>query len=157
MSSPLHNQIEQRMVQLRERREAMARIQRDLAEARFTVDSKNRAVSVTVDSRGEPVDIKFRTSSYRSMAPAELSQLLLETIKAARDEAKMAAVTAFGPLLPPGTPLADLMSGQLNFEEMMRRAIPMPEDPDPADLARASSRLAAGGTRAAGRQAARDA
>jgi len=143
MSSPLHNQIQQRMVQLRERREAMARIQRDLAEARFTADSKNRAVSVTVDSRGEPVDIKFRTSSYRSMAPAELSQLLLETIAVARDEAKTAAVAAFGPLLPPGTPLADLMSGQLNFEEMMRRAIPMPEDPDPADLARASSRLAA--------------
>jgi DNA-binding protein YbaB len=136
MSSPLHNQIQQRLVELRERRQVMARIQQELAETQTTVASKNHAISVTVDSRGELADIRFRTNSYRTMAPAELAQLLMDTVKAARTEARAAVAEAFAPLLPAGTPLLDMMNGTVDFEAMMRDTIPMPDDPAASDLAR---------------------
>ncbi|MDP9792688.1 DNA-binding protein YbaB [Catenuloplanes nepalensis] len=111
MSSPLHNQVEAAYAELSRQRAALAEVQTGLASTTSTVTSRNRAVSVTVDSRGAVTEIRFPTGAQRSMASAELGALLVETIEAARSEAMHRTVAAFDGLLPEGLPVAELLLG----------------------------------------------
>ena len=100
MTSAFHDQIEQHYEQLRRKQAEMAEVQQRLASVQATATSKNRAITVVVDSRGELVDIQFRTRAYRSMAAKELSQMLRDTIAAARNDAKAALMDQFAKVLP---------------------------------------------------------
>jgi hypothetical protein len=133
MSSPLHNQVEQAYAELERQRDALADIRRDLAAAQTTVTSKNRALAVTVDSRGAVTGIKFLTGGYRSMAAAELAQLLVDTIASARSHAMESTVERFRALLPPGMPLLDMINGAVDFDGMVRSALRAANDPWPGD------------------------
>ncbi|WP_229404482.1 YbaB/EbfC family nucleoid-associated protein [Micromonospora sp. NBRC 110038] len=122
MSSPLSNQVEQALAELERQKAAIDEIQGDLHSAYSTVTAKNRAVAVTVDSRGTVTAIKFPTSAYRSMAGPELGELLVDTIGSARDEALARTVAAFESLLPAGLPMIDLLTGEADPE---RGPLPM--------------------------------
>jgi DNA-binding protein YbaB len=122
MTSAFHDQIEQRYQQLQRTQAEMAEVEQRLASVQTSVTSKNRAISVTVDCHGELVDIKFGTKAYRSMAAAELSQLLRDTIAAARRDARAAVMDEFAKVLP-DMPIHDLMNGQIDFDELMRQRI----------------------------------
>jgi hypothetical protein len=84
---------------------------------------------VTVDSRGAVTGIKFLTGRYRSMPGAELAQLLVDTIEAARSDAMAATTERFRAFLPPGTPLLDMVNGTVDFDGMVRRALRAATDP----------------------------
>jgi DNA-binding protein YbaB len=127
MTGPFHDQIEKRQEQLRRSQAELAEVQQRLAGVQATATSKNRAITVTVDSQGEVVDIKFRTGAYRLMPGAELSQLLMDTIAAARNDAKTAVIDQFASVLP-DMPLRELMDGRLDFDTLMRQRIGLPDD-----------------------------
>ena len=127
MTSSFNDQIEQRHEQLRRKQAEMAEVQERLAAVQATATSKNRVITVTVDSHGELVDIKFRTGAYRLMAAAELSQMLRDTIAAARNDAKASVVDQFAKVLP-DMPIRELMSGELDFGTLMRQRIGLPDD-----------------------------
>jgi DNA-binding protein YbaB len=122
MSGPLVNHIEQRLAEFERRRSALADVQTEVNQTRATVESKSRAIAVTVDSRGELVDITFRGNGFRSMAGPELAQLIVETVRTARSEVMDTVAAMFGPALPPGLPLREMMNGKVNFDTMMRDA-----------------------------------
>ncbi|MBW4701842.1 MULTISPECIES: YbaB/EbfC family nucleoid-associated protein [unclassified Micromonospora] len=141
MSSPLSNQVEQALAELERQKAAIDEIQGGLHTVYSTVTAKNRAVAVTVDSRGAVTAIKFPTSAYRTMAGPELGELLVDTIEAARGEAMARTVAAFESLLPAGLPMMDLLTGGVDPEhgplpmdqllnEMFRTAGPA-DDPTP--------------------------
>lgn len=130
MSGPLQNTVEQAYAELTRQRAALVEIQRELAAAELTVTAKNRAVAVTVDSRGTATGIRFPTGAFRSMAAAELGQLLVETISAARDQMMARTVEQFQELLPAGMPMLDLLTatgdagGELpDLDEIVRTAL----------------------------------
>lgn len=64
----------------------LADFQRRLGEVGTVVESRNKLLTVTLDGNGELRDIKFTTTAYRSMAPAELSATILETLQKARSQ-----------------------------------------------------------------------
>jgi DNA-binding protein YbaB len=123
MSSPLQNKIEQAYAEFEQQKVAISGFEREVAAAQTTVTAKNRAVSVTVDGRGDLVEIKFPTNLYRTMAPAELGSLLVETTKTARDQARESAADMFRGLVPAGVPVLDMLNGSVDFDEMMREAM----------------------------------
>ncbi|MFI5843121.1 YbaB/EbfC family nucleoid-associated protein [Catenuloplanes sp. NPDC051500] len=128
MSSPLHNQVEQAYAELEKKRAALSEVQGSLAGASSTVQSRNRAVAVTMSSRGVVTEIKFPTGAHRTMASAELGALLVETIEAAREEAMRRTMSAFEGLLPSGLPTADLLMGDgtdagLDLEALVSEAL----------------------------------
>ena len=129
MTSSFHDQIEKRQEQLRRKQEEFTEVQQRLAGVTATATSKNRAVTVTVDCHGEIADIKFRTDTYRSMPSAELARLLMDTIAAARNDAKEAVMEQFAAVLP-DMPLRELMDGRLDFGELMLQRIGLPDDAD---------------------------
>ncbi|WP_275041849.1 YbaB/EbfC family nucleoid-associated protein [Nocardiopsis potens] len=65
--------------------------------------SKDRMVSAKVNARGEIDELRFHTSKYRTMAPAELSAAVLDVIGRARAEMEQRVADALGPVAP-GTP-----------------------------------------------------
>src|SRR5512139_1934649 len=119
MTIPLHNQMEQAMARLRATQDALGGVQRELAETTTSSTAHNRSVTVTVDGHGEITTIAFPTGAYRSMAPAELGELLVETIREARQAASQTAVSLFTPLMPPGTKLGELLNGDLDLDGMI--------------------------------------
>ncbi|MFK3979269.1 YbaB/EbfC family nucleoid-associated protein [Micromonospora sp. NPDC050397] len=135
MSSPLHNQIEQAYAELERSQAALAGVQEELDGAETTVTSKNRAITVTVNSRGDLVDIKFLTRSYRTMPAAELATLLIDTIAEARAKAQAAVAATFQSVLPAGMSALDMINGTVDFDSMMREAIRMANEPFPGEEA----------------------
>jgi DNA-binding protein YbaB len=102
MTDALFNHISQIQAGIEKQREAAAGLDRDLGDARHTALAKNRAVSVTVDGRGELVEVRFPTSAYRSMAPAELGDLLVTQVAEAQRQARTASMQMMTSLLPSG-------------------------------------------------------
>ena len=129
MSSPFSDQIEQAQAEFERYKVALASAKRDLEATRTTVTGAKRAVTVTVDSYGKLLDITFPTKSYRSMPPAELSKLLVDTIDKARSQAVAATADALGGLAPPGAPvIADLFGGPVDFDSMLHSAMEAPTE-----------------------------
>jgi hypothetical protein len=92
-------------------------------EASTTVKSKDRSISMDFDGRGEITGITFHGSKYRSMAPAELSHVLLETIRAGRDECMQKMAAAMGGELLPGINFADMAAGKVDAEEVFQKLV----------------------------------
>ncbi|MEU4556720.1 YbaB/EbfC family nucleoid-associated protein [Micromonospora violae] len=123
MSSPLNNRFEQAYAEFEEQKNAISEFEQRLAEKVSTLTAKNRAVSVTVDGQGDVVEIKFPTMAYRKMAPAELSALLVETIDAARMQAREGTNELLQTFLPSGMASFDLLNNPVDFEEIMSEAM----------------------------------
>ena len=78
------------------------------------------------------MEIKFPTNAYRTMASAELGQLLVETVKAVRDQAKAKALVELQGLFPAGLPLADVLNGSpADFEAALKDAMSVLNGPGP--------------------------
>lgn len=98
-------------------------ITKTLSEAVTTVKAKDRSLTVDFDGRGEITAITFQGSKYRNMAPAELSHVLLETIRIGRAECVQKLTEAMGQDLLPGVNFSDLASGKLNAEEILEKVV----------------------------------
>jgi DNA-binding protein YbaB len=101
----------------------LAEVTRVINEETVTVRAKDRSLTVTLDGRGEVTNIGFNGVKYRSMAPAELSHLLVETIRTGRAQCaqKMAEVMGQSPL--PDIDFAELASGKVNPMEVFDQII----------------------------------
>jgi DNA-binding protein YbaB len=84
MSSPLADQVEQAMVRLKDHRARMEEVRAELRQATASVMSKDRMVTAKVGPQGEVVSLTFHTTAYRTMAPAQLADVLTEVLNEAR-------------------------------------------------------------------------
>jgi DNA-binding protein YbaB len=118
MSSPFQEQLDQAMAALREQQAKIQRAQEELRQASFSVRSKDRMVTATVDAQGELRDLKFHSDQYRSMASAELSKVLVEVVTAARRQAQAKVADTLHPFAGVGAKLRESMTGGSEFEEL---------------------------------------
>ncbi|MFD3945157.1 YbaB/EbfC family nucleoid-associated protein [Streptomyces sp. NPDC058579] len=84
MSIDFEGRIKDAMSALYEQRDRMLAVKRDLDESTASVTSKDRMVSVTVGPQGQVVSLTFHTKAYQTMAPAELTAVLLTVLNDAR-------------------------------------------------------------------------
>jgi DNA-binding protein YbaB len=118
MTSPMQNRIEQAMADLERHKAAVADFRTSLAETSTTIAPKNRSIVVTVDGHGELTEVKFPSSSYRSMAPAELGRLIVDTVAEARTEARSKTMAVFQQVLPEGMPVVDMLRRPVDLDEV---------------------------------------
>lgn len=118
----MHNSIEEAYQELARQREALSDMQRRLNETGATATSKNRAVSVTLDGQGNVSEVKFLTGAYRSMAPAELGTLLVDTINEARASLTSQLAEVLQEVMP-GSSMLDVLNGDFDLDTMMDEAI----------------------------------
>jgi len=60
-------------------RSGLDELQQELAEMRVSADSDDGLITVTVDPRGQLVDLRLDRRVYREMTPEQLSRAIVET------------------------------------------------------------------------------
>jgi DNA-binding protein YbaB len=97
----------------------LAELGRHWAESSTTARAKDRSLEITVDGRGELVDIVFNSAKYRTLAPPRLAQTIVETLQSARAQAMAKMSDLMGPSGIPGLDLDGLVTGKIKPEEML--------------------------------------
>lgn len=76
-------------------------------------------VSVTVNARGEVTELKFHTTRYRAMAPAELASALMDVLQDAREEMNETIRQVVEPMMPNGpVDFRGLFAGDSDWAEL---------------------------------------
>jgi DNA-binding protein YbaB len=92
-----------------------------MAKLTGSASSKDRVITATVDSQGRLVDLKLKGTNYRRLAPAELTARIVETVRAAQDDAARASANALAGLLPDGLGLP--ADGEFDLAAMFDAAV----------------------------------
>ena len=134
MTTPMHNRLEAALTELREQQEKIRHFNTAQKEQRTTILSKNRMVSVTVDSGGRLTELVFKGNRYRNLAPAELASVVKDTISRAQVAAEEAVRGAASGLLPGESGGFDGLFGKgLGFDELFDEAVKLAGQPIFAD------------------------
>jgi DNA-binding protein YbaB len=128
MYTPLENEIESALAELREQHEKIKDFAAAMAKRTIEVTSKNRMVRVKVDSQGKLVDLAFKGNRYRQIAPAELSALVVETVAKAQEIATKQTLEAAGALMPGGGLRLPGPEG-LDLDDMFEAAMRLGDEP----------------------------
>lgn len=119
MTNPIHNEIERSAAELEQTVEQLSALQDQLQTSSYSATDRNRCLTVTVNSMGELTEARFTSSAYRTMAPAELGQLIVDTTRDARGRAMKAVVASLSGVLPSGLPIEELLSGDVRVDEVV--------------------------------------
>lgn len=124
MTSPLDDQLEQALAELREQGERIRGFQAELAQHSTTVVSKDRLVTATVGGNGRLTALSFKGNRYRTMSSAELAKLLMETVNSALEQASKTTMEAAQALMPTGLDIDGVsLDGDLNIDEFLNVAL----------------------------------
>ncbi|NLU81065.1 YbaB/EbfC family nucleoid-associated protein [Micromonospora sp. HNM0581] len=110
--------LEEALSMLAEEQRKLEEFQRRMNEASTTVESANKMVAATFDGRGELVRLEFTNTRYRTMAPAELASLLLETLRRGREKSFAKVSELAGRDVLPGVSFGQLAAGKVDLHEM---------------------------------------
>lgn len=119
-SEALQEQIAAATDELREYQRNMVSVSRELANSTVSKRSKDRALTVEIGAGNALKEIKFHGTAYRTMAPAELSALLIETINAAQREFATKMRDALLPYSGFGTKLRESLIGGTDVEKSIK-------------------------------------
>jgi hypothetical protein len=127
MSSPYDQEIEDLLALYRKQREEAVDKRRRINEVTGTATAPRQTVKATVNAQGEVVSIEFPTGAYHRMAPKELSEALLATLREARANALEAVAEVTGLGLPDGIKVADLLAGKADPTALIGEEPGMPD------------------------------
>jgi DNA-binding protein YbaB len=128
MGASAEQRLDEILAEYRRKRDGVLRMQRQLADTKATVTSRDRVVSATVDAVGSLVGLRFESKEYQSMEPAELSALILDTLQKAREKVRADTRRIMDPLLPRGTSFADLSDGKVDLARLLPEQPRTPEE-----------------------------
>ncbi|MFJ8929744.1 YbaB/EbfC family nucleoid-associated protein [Streptomyces sp. NPDC102364] len=132
MAEPLEKRLEQAMVELQEAQEAIARTERELRQASFSVLSSDRAVRATVGPQGELTGIEFLENKHRDMSAQELAASVLEASSAARTKMNRHVMKAMAPFAEPSSNVPELKGFELDWERIFGPEVLRDDDEDTA-------------------------
>jgi hypothetical protein len=118
VESHLQEELDAALERLAETRSRAAEAVASLERRKATATSTDHMVSATVDSRGVLVGLKFNTTKYRTMAPAQLAAAITEVVGEANAEMS--------------TTVDEILAPLRDIGNTRRHRIPLP--PDLADL-----------------------
>jgi DNA-binding protein YbaB len=110
------------LADLNDLRTRIAAAREELAQRRVSETSKDHLVTATIAAGGALVDLKFNTTAYRSMAPAELAGAVRETVERARVRMQRELMETVQPLMPGAVRVRDVAEGRLSVEEFLDEA-----------------------------------
>ncbi|MFB7614109.1 YbaB/EbfC family nucleoid-associated protein [Kitasatospora sp. NPDC056181] len=84
MTMSFAEQLEQALAELEEQQAKMAQAAKELQASTASATSKDRMVTAKVGPQGEILALTFHTVSYQSMAPAQLSAVLMDVLNEAK-------------------------------------------------------------------------
>lgn len=112
--------LESAMVALDAEQNKLREFQREVAAARTTVRSNDYMLSATFDGRGELTELKFHSTKYRAMAPAELAHAIVTVLADGRAKALKNMAELNGAPTIPGVDFGELASGKADLDQVMQ-------------------------------------
>lgn len=129
MADWLEDHVRQTMATLKEQRDRLDAAQADIEARTASATSHDRMVTVTVDARNAVVGIEFHTTRYRSMPPAQLSEVLVDTFGQACRTMARAVDEVFRPFVAERDRLRAAMAGDTPvdraFQQVWEQAPPV--------------------------------
>lgn len=114
-------------------KEAMERLEAEQAkvgklselwrDGRTVIRAKDHSLSMTFDGRGDPVELVFNASKYRSMPPAQLAKVVLDTLRQGRVESVQKMSEIMGAGSATGLDFGEIVNGNADPQELMERLI----------------------------------
>jgi DNA-binding protein YbaB len=134
-------QIEQLMAEYQRHRSSALDFQQKLREVTAHATSAKGLVTVVVGAQAEVRSIVFHSRAYRTLAPAELAQTLLDTIERARNAVLQQVMQAMPGTALGGVTYEDVLGGRVDLtallpEDLADRDIPLLSPPPAASPAR---------------------
>jgi hypothetical protein len=115
------------LAEYRQRSERAGDLRRQLGEVSVSAMAPREVVRVTVDARGAVSAVDFPVSMYKRMAPAELSEVIMTTIRQAREKALAAVRDLMAAELPEGPGLLSLIDDTADFGTLSAGVAPIPD------------------------------
>ncbi|MFC9254307.1 YbaB/EbfC family nucleoid-associated protein [Amycolatopsis thailandensis] len=111
------------MAALERERKKVGKLSELWNEGGMTVRAKDNSLSMTFDGRGELTELVFNESKYRSLAPAQLANVILETLQRGKAEsmAKMSELMGTGSVS--GLDLGEVAAGKIDPQQMIEALI----------------------------------
>ena len=128
MSSPYDQEIEDLLALYRKQRQEATEARRRINEVTGTATAPRQPGKATENAQGEVTAIEFPTGAYHRMAPKELSEALLTTIRQARANALEAVAEVSSQGLPAGVRITDLLEGRVDATELLAEEPGMPPE-----------------------------
>jgi DNA-binding protein YbaB len=97
-----------------------------VAELSHTVTSKRKLFSVTVGGGGELQGFTFNGENYRSLAPAELAQMIIDTVAEAHEAIRDETSNMLSNLMPEIGEEFDLLSSSNSLDELLNGFVAAP-------------------------------
>jgi hypothetical protein len=92
-------------------------------EEQNIVWAKDQSLTMTFDGRGELLDLTFKGTKYRTMAPAQLAHTIMDTLRRGREETAARVTEVMGEDAPGGLDIAGLTSGKISPLDMVNELI----------------------------------
>jgi hypothetical protein len=135
---PIEERLANAMTALESTRAAVADADAALRAASETAVSQDRSVEITVGPQGEVTALKFNDGKYRSMAPAQLSAVILETLGQARSRMTRRVVDAYRPISESFPQISGVPGAEIEWDELFGSVI---AEGEPRSARRPGSRL----------------
>jgi hypothetical protein len=106
--------VEQALADLEREKRKLRDVGKIWDEASTTVRSKDNSFSMTFDGRGELTDLTFSGNKYRTLPPAQLAHLIVETLQQGRAEAVAKVQEVMGTDSSSGIDFAGIVGGKVD-------------------------------------------
>ena len=110
------------MAQITAQTEAINKAGAEAVQEKIEVITKKRTLKVTVDGRGDLVEIQFLGRAYRTLPATELATQLVDAIRSAREQAATAGMAKLSAAMPHEFRMPDL-SGALDLDAFLGDAM----------------------------------
>jgi len=119
MSSSPQDQLDRTLEEYRRKREDLRGLHERMARISATVTAPRKVVSITVGQQGDVTALTFPSGAYKSMVPAELAAVVLETVRQAQAKVREELATMMEPMMPPGFAVRDLLAGKADLDRLL--------------------------------------
>ncbi|WP_329791561.1 YbaB/EbfC family nucleoid-associated protein [Lentzea sp. DG1S-22] len=123
MSTPLHNELDGVLADLKEQQGRITEAVGRLESAETTVVTEDRMIQATVDAKGKLTGLKLTGRRWRDLAPKELTARIVEVVNRAQDKAAEQTAELVAPLLPPGVSLDSMLGSTPDLQGMFKSAM----------------------------------
>jgi DNA-binding protein YbaB len=110
------------MAQITAQTEAINKAGKEAVQEKIEVITKKRTLKVTVDGRGDLVDIHFLGKAYRTLPATELATQLVDAIRTAREQAAATGMAKLSAAMPHDFRMPDL-GGTLDVDAFLADAM----------------------------------
>lgn len=127
MHSAFESAMNELLADFAKTRDEMLQTHQAMSGLTGTAKSKRRQVSAVVDAHGDLVELTFHGEGYRALPPRELADVIVRTIRAARESVQAQVWDCVGDRLPPGAEMRDVVAGRYDWSDALGEVLTIPE------------------------------